>query len=169
MGVALRGLYAIKPHLVRDHPEERTALVRVRAVLRSRPFDPVLGAEAPLWQLPRRRWIRVIDEQAELVLPATGRAERVVLMLPQDVRREPVRVRLRLPLGVREQVDLAVRLLERLANLVCLDPAPPGDHVLDRAADRVPQLHLAVVRYIERPIRRVDEAIAGPYPGARVS
>jgi hypothetical protein len=75
------------------------------------------------------------------------------------VRREAIGVRLGSPLGVGEQIDLAVRLLERLSDLVRLDPAPPREHVLDRPADRVPELHLAVVRHVERLIGYVDDAI----------
>src|SRR5262249_995883 len=66
------------------------------------------------------------------------RAEGIELVLADDVRREAVRVGPRVALGVGEQVDLAMRLLERLGDLQLLEPPTPGDDLVDLAADGVP-------------------------------
>src|SRR5581483_2920799 len=90
-------------------------------------------------------------------------AQRGELMLPHDMSRKPVRIRSRAELGVREDVDLAMRLLERLHDLVALQPsAPPGDRV-DIESDRMPQPD---ARRRSDPaewiVRRIDERRAVP-------
>ena len=50
-------------------------------------------------------------------------------MLLHDVPGKAVRMVVRLPLGVGQDVDLAVRLLERLRDAEVRKPLPPGQHL----------------------------------------
>ena len=61
-------------------------------------------------------------------------AESGELVLLQDMAHEPVRMVARPPLGAGQEIDLAVRLLERLANLVAVEPLPPRAHLVGRRA-----------------------------------
>ncbi len=60
-------------------------------------------------------------------------------MLPQNMGREAVGIDLSLALGVGEQVDLAVRLLERLPDLIVLEPCSPAEDVLNMITYGVPE------------------------------
>ncbi len=60
-------------------------------------------------------------------------------MLLEQVRCETVRVGVRAPLGVREHIHLAMRLLERLLNLVRVQPRAPADDFVHVAPNRMPE------------------------------
>src|SRR4030095_8916863 len=80
--------------------------------------------------------------------PSARCAEGVVLVPSQYVRRESIGVRPRLPLGVGEQKDLACVCLTADGSRA-FDPASPCERVLDRPHDRVPELHVGVVRHLD--------------------
>src|SRR5262249_39023651 len=77
--------------------------------------------------------------QPELVLPAAGRAQGVELVLLEDVGGEAVGVGAGAPLRVGQQIDLAVGLLERLDYFPPLQPVAPGEDLVCRPVDRVPE------------------------------
>ncbi len=108
------------------------------------------SAQPPPRQLASRRRIGTVDHQPQLVLPAPRRAERVELVLADDVRREPVRVGPGVALGVRQQVDLAMGLLERLGDLLVLENPPPRRDLVDAPAGGMPQADLGRLAVLDR-------------------
>ncbi len=60
-------------------------------------------------------------------------------MLAQDMCGKAVGVDVRAALGVGQNIDLAMCLLERLADLVPVEPVAPGGDVVDRMADGMPE------------------------------
>ena len=76
---------------------------------------------------------------------------------------KPVRIGAGAPFGVGDKIHLPVGLLERLRDVERAEPCPPGHHLLDRAADRVPERLRAVDR--DRLAADVEHAVARPYGG----
>src|SRR5262245_55608420 len=64
------------------------------------------------------------------ILPAALLAQSAERMLTQDVRGESVRVNIGLALGIGEQIDLTVSLLEGLANPMVLEPTAPMEYCI---------------------------------------
>ena len=62
-------------------------------------------------------------------------------------------------LGIRQDVDLAVRLLEWLHDGMSIQPLAPLEHDVRRAAARMPQPHARCRRQpVERPVARVHDS-----------
>ena len=57
-------------------------------------------------------------------------------MLAEDMGREAIRVGAGGPLGVGQQINLAMRLFERLRDAEFLEPAPPCRDLVDRCNRR---------------------------------
>lgn len=53
--------------------------------------------------------------------------------------RETIGVNVGVALGVSEEIDLTVSLFEGLEDTKTFDAAAPRDHLVDAAADRVPE------------------------------
>jgi hypothetical protein len=104
----------------------------VAAIFPAGPLDQVFAAQAPLREQTMGRWIAIIDQQPQLVLPPARRAEGVELVLSEDVGREPVRIRAGPPFRVRQQVDLAVHLLEGLHDLPAFQEIAPRQDLVVR-------------------------------------
>src|SRR5262249_36907086 len=69
-------------------------------------------------------------------------------------------------LGLGQQINFAVRLLERLAYLVNLEPVAPGLHLGDVAVQRMPQPYTSVVTkpvHLGVPLRHEPAVV--PYAG----
>src|SRR5262245_14600515 len=92
MGVVLRGLDGVEAHLVGRQAEVGARVVGISTIIVARTLDPVLSAQAPRREQALRRWVGVVHHQAQLVLPAACRAERVELVLANDMRSKAVRV-----------------------------------------------------------------------------
>ena len=84
----------------------------------------VLYAQAERRQLQRGRVVRV-PLAHQPIFPATLLAQSGELVLAQNVSGEAVRVSAGLEFGIRDQVDLAVRLLKGLADVMVFQPASP--------------------------------------------
>src|SRR5207247_6307228 len=140
IGVSIAGCGAdpIEPDLVRSQSQEHAGVIGVRAIVSPDPFDPEFGAQTPRRKLPAGRRIGVVHQQAKFVSPAPRCAERAELMLPEDMRRETVRISGSPQLGVSKKIDLAMSLFERLHDPQFFDPAPPRDDVVDAVAGRMP-------------------------------
>src|SRR5258708_32621769 len=73
---------------------------------------PELSPNPPGGKLAASRRILVIHHQPQFVLPVARAAQRIELVLTQDMRCKPVGIALRTPLGIGHEVDLTVSLLE---------------------------------------------------------
>jgi hypothetical protein len=91
----------------------------------------------------------------------------VELVLPQDVGGEPVGVVAGVTLRISQDVDLAVRLLERLHDLMFLQPPAPGEDRIHRPADRVPERHAGVARERQLTAVGTDKVTFVPDPVSR--
>src|ERR1700730_4237950 len=89
-------------------------------------------------------------------------------MWPQDVRRETVRACAGLALRIRDQVHLAVGLLEGLANAVVFEPAAPMQNGLDVRRDRMPEPGGLLGGQVDFPPHAVGDAAVVPDAGSRV-
>ncbi len=129
----------IKSHLVGRQAQKHARVVRIDAGVVADAFDPEFRAEIPFRQLFARRRAIVVDHQPQTVFPTPRAAEGIELMLANHVGGKPIRVRRGGPLGVGQQINFAMGLLERLRDSERLEPSPPGDNLIDRQADRVPE------------------------------
>ena len=134
-----RSVGGIESDLVRDEVKIGSALIGVAAKFAAGALDPKLRAQVPRRHQARRRWIFGVNHQAELVLPASRAAECIELVLPQDVSGKTVGIETSLALRVGYHVNLAVRLLERLSNVMLVEPGPPGHDIRDGRLERVPE------------------------------
>src|SRR6185312_6378812 len=75
----------------------------------------------------------------EVIAPAALGAEGGERVLPEDVRGEAIRIGFGLTLGIGQDIDLAMRLLERLPDLALFKPAAPGEHLLGWRIERMPE------------------------------
>src|SRR5262245_1276455 len=104
-----------------------------------------------------------IERALQIEFPAALFGQRRELVLANNVRGKPVRVRFRLLAGVSENINLAMRLFERLRDLMRFEPAPPVGDDLHVAAERMPETHAGFGRKpIEWTIIKIHEFAVVP-------
>ena len=96
--------------------------------------------------------VGVIYHEAQRVLPAAQDAQAVELVLFEDMGGEAVGIGPRGPLGVGQQIDFTVRLLEGLDDAARFQRIPPAQNRLWRGANRMPQTDR---RFVRHPIQRL--------------
>ena len=116
----------------------------VVAVLRFRRFHVELRLQVVLSEIQRRGIVR-IPIAHHLKLPAPLPAKRSELVLADDVRRKAIGVGLGLAFGIGKQINLAMRLLKRLAHLMVFQPATPAQDGLHVGPDRMPHPHAGLL------------------------
>ena len=125
--------------------------------IRFRRFHVELRLQVVLSEIERRRIVR-IPIAHHLELPAPLPAKRSELVLADDVRRKAIGVGLRLAFGIGKQINLAMRLLKRLAHLMVFQPATPAQDGLHAGPDRMPHPHAGLLGRLDgmaRPIHQV--------------
>src|SRR5690242_5097892 len=132
----------MESNLVRREAQISAGFIRVFPITVANPFDPEFRAQPPCRQLSRSGRKLRINHQAQLVFPASSSAKRIELMLSKYMSSKTIGVCICPPLRIRQEVNLPVRLLERLAHFVARKPFPPAHYLLKRPADRMPHLDL---------------------------
>src|SRR5580700_9160592 len=135
-------------------------------VLRFRRFHVEPRLQVVLSEIERRGIVR-IPRAHHVELPAPLPAKRCELVLADDVRRKAIGVGCRLAFGIGKQINLAMRLLKRLAHLMVFQPATPAQDGLHVGPNRMPHPHTGLLRRLDgmaRPIHQVAlPGYGGPY------
>jgi len=116
-----RGLWCIyreKTNLISGQAVEGASVVSVDAIIITSAISPEFSPEAPFRQTQGRRRKFLIDEKFQRVSPPPNGTEGIELMLLDDMSSVPIRIYPILELGVGQQVDLAVSLLEWLTDVM---------------------------------------------------
>ncbi|MCY1186111.1 hypothetical protein D9M73_269480 [compost metagenome] len=123
--------------------QEGAGFIGVDAEVVAHAIDLEFGAQAIGRQLANGRRVAVVDQQAQGVAPAAASGQGMELVLTQNVRGEAVGVGRSAALGLGQQVDFPVRLLERLGDLQGFDALAPGEDLFQRSLDGVPETHFS--------------------------
>src|SRR5262245_26750301 len=108
-----------------------------------------------------------IDHEPEPILPPARRAQGIELVLPEDMGGEPIGIRSGPSFRICEDVDFSVRLLKRLNHLPAVEPVAPGEDIVHRVANRVPERYGGIVLRSNWLAIRADHAVAVPDAGRR--
>ena len=94
-----------------------------------------------------------IESALKPVRPTALLRERRKLVLPDNVRREPVRIRPGLHFSIRQNVNFTMRLFEWLTDFVRFKPAPPACDDFHFLPQRMPKSNAGLARKpIQRPV-----------------
>jgi hypothetical protein len=108
-----------------------------------------------------------VGHDPQLIFPVSLAAQRIELMLFDNVRGKAVRINFSISFGVRQNVDFAVRLFERLPDFVLFQKLAPGENFFRRRMKRMPELDLRIVKKGRFAFVSVDQSSVKPNGGRR--
>src|SRR5262249_6120119 len=101
--------------------------------------DPELGPQVPVRQPLHRPAVARIPHAESRSAPAARLTERPEQVLLHDVAGKPVGIDASLALGVGENINLTMRLLEWLRDAQLREALPPGQHMARFRLHRMPE------------------------------